>query len=380
MTEIPAKRYKLLNAFRGLAILWIVCFHVLVNVREQYGIVLNYIIAQGYLGVSIFIVISGYGVASSISHGTYWRNPLSFLWRRLKRIYFPYWWHLLFAALIIPVLSALVSTIKSHPFDFSLVNYSILDWLKIITLAKVFSAVNWKLNVAFLPLNGVVWFIAIIVQIYLFVSICLIFGKKYYSFFLFVGFIGSLLTNFPTIKETLPYGIFLPYFSMFYIGFFLYFLLRKDLVPKTKLSKILIMLICMGAVCYCALNDKQLLSLSFAVLTGSAFLVMYEYDFKLSQYFLVRLFYVVGTFSYSLYLLHAPLWPFVNMFVRNLVPLSSSLTGPFVLVPGIIVLSFIWYLFFEKPSTQQEIANSISTPINTIRSGVNYSMKFLFDR
>lgn len=379
MTDVPLKRYQLLDAFRGLAILWIVCFHVLADVREQYGTVLNYIIAKGYLGVSIFFVISGYGVAASTSHGTYSRKPLSFLSRRLKRIYFPYWWHLLFAVLVIPVLSALVSMIKSHTFDISLVSYSILDWLQIITLVKIFSAVNWKLNVAFLPLNGVVWYLAIIVQMYLFVSICFHF-KKYYSSLLVVGFVASLLTNFTTIKETLPYGIFFPYFPQFCIGVFVFSLLRKSLVPETKLSKTVIMLLGIGALYYCASNEKELLSLSFAIVTGFIFLIMHKYDSSLSRSFFVRLLYLMGTFSFSLYLLHVPLWPFVGMFVRNLVPLPYILSGPFILVPGIIVLSFFWYLFFERPSTQQEIVNCIFCPIHTIRSGVKRALTLVYDR
>ena len=59
-------RFAILDGFRGLAILWIVCYHLLPDVQKYYDPALDTIIAHGFLGVSIFFVISGYGIASSI--------------------------------------------------------------------------------------------------------------------------------------------------------------------------------------------------------------------------------------------------------------------------------------------------------------------------
>jgi peptidoglycan/LPS O-acetylase OafA/YrhL len=36
---LPVDRYKLLDVFRGIAILWIVFFHIYSSVSMQYGIV-----------------------------------------------------------------------------------------------------------------------------------------------------------------------------------------------------------------------------------------------------------------------------------------------------------------------------------------------------
>src|SRR6267143_1894726 len=95
-------RYKLLDAFRGLAILWIVCFHLLPSDKEYYGFFINTLIKHGYLGVSIFLVISGYGIAALTSSAAHYHQPHIILKRRLKKIYFSYWWSLLISALIIP--------------------------------------------------------------------------------------------------------------------------------------------------------------------------------------------------------------------------------------------------------------------------------------
>ena len=66
MVDNRTERYRLLDAFRGIAIIWIVCYHILQDVREEYGKILNYIISHGALGIQIFFVISGYGIAFSI--------------------------------------------------------------------------------------------------------------------------------------------------------------------------------------------------------------------------------------------------------------------------------------------------------------------------
>lgn len=107
-----SNHYDLLGAFRGGAILWIVCFHILANCREQYGSFLNFIIQHGSLGVPIFFVISGYCTGLSVdklelSGG----KPVKFLAKRIKRIYLTYWLHLIFVAALLPIAIATIITI-----------------------------------------------------------------------------------------------------------------------------------------------------------------------------------------------------------------------------------------------------------------------------
>ena len=88
-------RYELLLAFRGLAAVWVLLCH---SISEDYthlawtspifrgfAAVMQY----GFFGVSIFFLISGYGIAGSMErhHGRAW----PFLRRRIKRIFPPYW-------------------------------------------------------------------------------------------------------------------------------------------------------------------------------------------------------------------------------------------------------------------------------------------------
>lgn len=111
------KTYRLVDAFKGLAILTIVCFHLLPS--EHYGFIKNVIITYGFNGLPVFFVISGYGIAASTSNAAYHHQPYMFLLRRLKRIFFPYWWSLLIAALFIPFVHAVALTFKAHAFMLS---------------------------------------------------------------------------------------------------------------------------------------------------------------------------------------------------------------------------------------------------------------------
>jgi peptidoglycan/LPS O-acetylase OafA/YrhL len=115
---------------------------VLIDVQTQYGIVLYYIIKSGHLGVQIFFVISGYGVANLI-YRIQDQKPLNFLLNRLRRIYIPYFWSLVFASLIIPISISIVSMIKPHRFNHEFIKYSITEWLEFASLTKVFSSTSW---------------------------------------------------------------------------------------------------------------------------------------------------------------------------------------------------------------------------------------------
>lgn len=370
--RIIRERYRLLDAFRGIAILWIVCFHILNNMEQYYGSLLSTTISYGYLGVSIFFVISGYGIANSIFNKEKQKN-FTFLTRRFKRIYFTYWWHLLFAAILIPVFCAFFSMFKTHTFSVEFVHYSLSDWLGIVTLLKVFTANSWRLNEAFLPLNGVIWFIAIIVQIYLFISLCLFLNRSLFIFVMFVTFFVSFFSNFSVFREKLPYGIFLPYFFQFFIGVVVYFVLKSNL-NKSLIFK-LFTIFAAFVFLICSFVSKNFLSIYFSCFIGCLFILLFQYDAWLRKLMFFKFFTFLGYFSYSLYLMHIPLWSFVDMFVRNLffiIPFHWAKL--FILIPGIIFLSFIWFLFFEKPSDQIGVFKCLCSPINTIISGFQWML------
>ncbi len=363
----PMKKYELLDAFRGVAILWIVSFHLLSSTSEHYGFIIDAIVKYGLLGVPIFFVISGYGIAASTSASDY-HQPYIFLIRRLKKIFYTYWWSL-------PI--SVFFFFKSYHFHISS-PYSITDWFTVATLTKVFSATSWNLHTAFEPLNPVIWFLPIIVQIYLYVTVCLYY-KKYISSLMLIGFFASLLTYIGPIKKLLPYGFFLPYFSQFYVGFIVYSLIERRFAFAIKIIIQLIFLLISGILYYLAMRDYQFLGFSIAFLIGYLLFALHNYDQKITRLVIVRIFIIMGAFSYSLYLLHYPLQVPADILARHLLPFQDNLIRPLVEVAIVIILSFIWYLFFERPSSQSEILRCLASPFDTVRTGLKNTGKKLFE-
>ncbi len=360
--------------FRGLSICWIVSFHLLNGVREQYFDILNLIIKHGDLGISVFFVISGFGISTSLEKTLLNKeSSFSFLKRRFLRILLPYWIHLIFAAIVIPFLMALVSTLKSHTFQLELFQYSTIEWLQLITLTKGIFA-DGRGNLPFLPINGVLWFVAIIIQIYIFISIALYYRKRIHVLLL-LGFFVSLLTSIPYIQMHLPNGIFLGSYKHFYIGIILHRLIKNNIrikqIKVTVLTFLLFIIIAYLSLTYC------FSSFTFSLLIGFLFWMLYQYDSKFRELIIVKFFCLIGMFSYSLYLLHIPISTLIDMFVRNFVLLNASFTAPFVLMPLVILVSYIWFLFFENPSSFDEICLAVKHPVNTIKTSKHH-INYLF--
>lgn len=82
-----------LTGLRGLAALWVLCFHALIFFRGVPGgapDVLEWLARAGYLGVDVFFVLSGFVLAYNYAAARLHTSPRAcagFLWKRLARIY-----------------------------------------------------------------------------------------------------------------------------------------------------------------------------------------------------------------------------------------------------------------------------------------------------
>ncbi len=353
------KKFCLLDVLRGIAMLWIVIYHFLTPVSDIFGRIVGTVIQYGYLGVPVFFVISGYGISASIANSDYHSRPFAFLKSRFKRIYVVYWWSLLFTGGLIPFLHSLALSMRTHAFDLTspyFPNYTFIEWLQVASLTKTFTATSWALNESFDPLNGPIWFLAIIVQVYLFVSITLL-SKRHFNNLLLGGFFLSLLVNIPFFRHYLPYGLFLPYFAQFYIGIILYRLLKSDRYPKRTYWSPVIFLSLGLLFCFCNSYYNYLNSLLFGVLTGFVLLIGKKYDTRISNFTIARFFTLIGSFSFSIYLVHYPLRILSGMVRKNMLFFLEIRIQYIVEIMLVIVLSYFWYLLFEKRSFIHRVAS-----------------------
>ncbi|HYV36723.1 MAG TPA: acyltransferase family protein, partial [Gemmataceae bacterium] len=165
-------RFNLLEPLRGLAALWVLCFHF--GFSEAFSEsfpVLTCLFAQGDLGVPMFFVISGFCVTASarsaIRHG---ESSMSFMYRRARRIYPPFWFSIL-VVISLPFLIELISALKTGQFvapsaenlNYGFLNYSFVDWLRVVSLTQVFSPMPGitNLQAKFTSINAVYWTLAI---------------------------------------------------------------------------------------------------------------------------------------------------------------------------------------------------------------------------
>jgi peptidoglycan/LPS O-acetylase OafA/YrhL len=96
MPALHRTRYRSLDLWRGVACLTVVAYHASGVVQRgaspDWSEPVYSALGLGYLGVPLFFVISGYCIAaSSDAHRQSGAGGGSFLWRRLRRIYPPYW-------------------------------------------------------------------------------------------------------------------------------------------------------------------------------------------------------------------------------------------------------------------------------------------------
>lgn len=362
-----SERFHALDGFRGLASLSILCFHILPGSFGRHQAVLGFL-DRLRIGTDIFFVISGFGVAIAVHKIlTQDRSIKAFLLKRAKRIYLIYFFSLLFAAVVIPTLKSLLSFLNSGHYYSYYFDYSLLDWLKILSLVKVFDSSNWALNQAFLPLNGVFWFIAVIMQIYLVTALAL--TSRNHCNKILVGItLLSLLCLIPQVKDLVPSGLFLPKWREFAMGMLLFHALRRFPAPPAALQFAVgaAILLLAGAILTLTLPSDLYRFLS-AVVVGATFWLLYPLDKPLSGSRPFRLLKWLGMFSYSTYLLHIPLWPLLDMLTRRLAPLPEPVVATLVMVPAILVCSYLWHLFFERPDSLAGVSRSLRHPLLTLK-------------
>lgn len=366
--KLKESRFYCLDIARGLAIIWIILFHLMEGgSRGGYGNIIDAVMSRGYLGVDIFFMISGYSIYSSFCNHSYDLDGFTFLRRRLVRIYIPYWWSLIFAGLIVPIIIALLMYIRGHLSSIPWrIHYSITDWLEVITLIRVFFAHRGGLlSDVFWPI-GPIWYIAIIVQIYIVIFLIITLRVSLLRASIVLSFM-SLLTMFPTIKNIIPVGIFLPFWIEFATGILLFYMIHRvgyswylsnrcAVIPP-------IMLGIMFVVLYVVTGEE----LNICLLAVSVAYIVYPYDHIISTMLPAKIIAFVGKISYSLYMIHIPLlWiilPYIYVF-----RLPRYISERFVCVFLVIVIGYVWYLFFEKAPTPSATALSLANPLSAISS------------
>jgi exopolysaccharide production protein ExoZ len=358
--------YKMLDAWRGIAAIWVVmvhaCLPAIVNQFPNLKEVFIYKFSLlGSLGVPMFFVISGYCIASAASNSFNRSNTLTyFLLCRIRRIYPPY----LIVSIIAIVLSSFAAFLSSKGIigstalgDMGFFGQSPLYYLSALTLTQV--PLHQKpLLTVFWTLNYEIFFYAIVglmlcVAKYLQNPDLLLKGLNFLTLFCLGWLVISPETCFFPLELYPQFGLGVlvyntlicrnNYRSLLFIGIAVFLLLVYAYLSNS-----------IAEIGHASTRMQSLVCVFFAVLL----LILQKFDKQIMKLNFVRWLAVVGTFSYSLYLTHLLPLGIVSQIGRRL-NISEDLYWISFLAQIFVSILFAWgfYLFFEKPFVNAFLSN-----------------------
>ncbi len=364
--------YRLLDAWRGFAALWVVMLHVsLVGIPAPI-----YAFSQfGLLGVPMFFVISGYCIASAAVRSLNAPQPVAhFLRARVRRIYPPY----ILASLVAAGLSAALSLLirrhvlpSSQLADLDIFHQPLRFYVAALTLTQV------PLHTPFLI--RVFWSLCYEAAFYAVVAALLLAALRINQTprlldALGVVTLGALLwLNLRGEACPFPWNL----WPQFGFGVLVYQLLAQ---PERRWPRVLFLLCGALLIVFAARHeyrgvlDPQLLTVrtGFSLAFAVVLLALFRWDGVLTACRPLRLFSSVGLFSYSLYLIHLLALGVVTQGVQRMAVLAAH-PLPLYLVK-IAVCLLIGRLFFhvcERPflNTRQRQARRETPPVATGGTG-----------
>ena len=342
--------YKSLDAWRGLASLWVVLYHTSaplsdkfnLSAQRAYDLPLN-----GYLGVSVFFVVSGYCIAHAAAQALGRTDGLKcYAAARFRRIYWPCLFSLPFYLSLGMLAAFLVShhILKSSALaqqGFS--HQNVLYYLSNLTLTQIVFQQKFVSNVC--------WTLCYEVAFYVIVG--LVITLKAVSE-------KQLLTTLHALTiATLAYWIVMPkvviypldYWPLFGLGVLVYDLLKH----RSLTAKLAFFIIGSLFIVFALLNISggylgrgTRATFLTAFVTALLLWCLHSYDARLMRIKVVQALSWLGLFSYSLYLTH---WLVVGLVLQTLVKLHHETPWLcLILCPLVsVAVAFGFYQLFERP-------------------------------
>lgn len=356
---VEMKKLDAIEFLRATAILLVVLFHVSPSIMPS-----------GFVGVDIFLTISGYVVARSILRRLHRNERFSlqgFLARRVRRLFPP----LGFAALFtLPILALTQSPLGSFHISFQTLISSIFG-----VSNGVIQYVNGGYFGSEAKLNGYLhtWSLSVEVQFYIILGLVGLItltrlgktSRKYFvSSLVAMGLIslGILLLS---IVYELPFeelGLF-GYYSP--VTRLWQFVIGAAIAVFLGTSQVRVSFVTSGlmAILFAALSDLQAVlsfgvSLSSAIASiGAALIIAGVGENEFSKWTLPKVFRTIGSLSYTWYLLHWPLIVAANT-------LNDSDLSRFAAALLSLAISYAYTYLFEAKTMQGVLQTPISALVN----------------
>ncbi len=309
---------------------------------------------NGFIGVDVFFVISGFVITSRIyleHEKSNSFNFYNFYIKRIKRI---------FPALIFILSAILLVILIFQPVDLLLGNILVYSFT-IFGLSNIYYLYSNKdyFDNVFEDIFGHTWSLGVEEQFYflfpLFFILLIKFIKnldlRILSLF-FLVLVGIILTHY--FSENTKLIFYSPIFRFweFILGSMIFIITKKKYNKSVFIFNIAIIFLIIISIDIGLFEDYQLTILS--TISASLFLLFYDQN-KFSKLFFENNFVVfIGNISYSFYLWHLPIIYFYDLyFVENILKIPALLTLT-------IFLSYLTFTFIEQKFRSTELNLNIN--------------------
>ena len=343
MSASPTRRLDKLTSLRFFAALLVVLFHLRVDLRQQHGVLQGLYMqafSYGFVGVSIFYVLSGFVISLANDHWAGWKR---YLIGRVTRIYPS---HLIVTAIL--VLGWIVMR-----YHLDMMN----DWR--IDLANLSLVQAWIPDPQFyLSLNAVSWSLS--VEVFFYAAFLLLRRLDDRAIYMSFGLSYAVLLAFLLSQHDWAD----PYWS-FYInpiarlpeflgGMALYRLYRGGLLDELRLPRpdfLFLLVLMMATITFLGHRGLDVIFFYSVLPLPFCMLIMLSLLREGANVYMDnRMLILLGEASFALYLIHHPLIDVVNLVARRLPGLNVFLVNGVALLLC-ISLAVAFHVFIEAPAT-----------------------------
>ena len=348
-------RYLSLDFWRGVACLLIVVFHstfytattdLLAQVETGSATLADRLIASCtwfWVGVPIFFVISGYCISATADSTRRKSAPVRlYFWRRLRRIFPPYWIFLAISVAAVLFVETwiypglFVDQLHAFPHPASL---SPIQWLGTVSLTEL-----WRHHLFGPPMRLFLqhaWTLCYEEQFYAVVGVILLISpRRYFP-------LAALVTAAVFALEVVPTGLFPPIktfrrntVGFFFDGYWLYFAagigVYYAINYATRAGRAALAGVMLVGVAWGLSGNVESRTVSFAY--AALLLFLHRWDAPLAAARWSRPISWCGTMCYSLYLVHLPVCKAVSH-ALFLAGIDSSLQTLLITIPVCITAS-----------------------------------------
>lgn len=314
-----------IQTLRAISVLLVFLYHLKIE-----------FFSQGYLGVDIFFVISGYVITQSIYRDFLKTNKINlkfFYNKRLKRI---------LPNLIFILSITYIVYLVFGPPEISLWNDYLSSILGVSNFYYLFSNKGYFYNIFDNPFAHT-WSLGVEEQFYfIYPFLALIFleyfrNKRLFKLFLIIIILLSLFFSFNFLTKNPDISFYFSPLRFWELGFgCLLFFVNKEKINKPYIA--ILSLIFLLIIIFTNLSENIIIKNLLSVFAAGVFIISYRKNIYIEN----SIFQYFGKISYSFYLWHLPIIFFTNIYISNeiyLIFLSFVLT---------LIFSSITYYFVES--------------------------------